>query len=89
MVRASQTRRATVQKCEFLKLYRYPFRFCRVRRQFNLMIRTVPLCESKLFVNRSCPILVLTTVLGRPRRADVKKGFKNYQEPKKAFLSRF
>ena len=50
---------------------------------------TVPLWESKLFISRSCPILVLTTVLGRPRRADVKKDVKNYQGPKKAFLSRF
>ena len=52
---------------------------------------TVPLGESKVFISRSCPILVLTTVLhvGRPRRADVKKGVKNYHVPKKAFLSRF
>ena len=32
---------------------------------------TVPLCESKLFIStsRSCPILVLTTVMGQPRHA--------------------
>jgi hypothetical protein len=50
---------------------------------------TVPLCDSKLFISRSCPILVLTTVMGRPRRADVEKDVKNYQGPKKALLSRF
>jgi hypothetical protein len=41
--------------------------------------RTVPLYESKLFINRSCLILVLTTVLGCPRRTDVKKDVKKYQ----------
>ena len=40
---------------------------------------TVLLQKSKLFISRSCPILVLTTVLGRPRRADVKNGVKIYQ----------
>ena len=50
---------------------------------------TVSLCNSKLFISRSCPILVLTTVMGRPRRADVEKDVKNYQGPKKALLSRF
>jgi hypothetical protein len=30
---------------------------------------------------RSCPILVLATVPGRPRRNDVKNGLKNYQVP--------
>ena len=30
---------------------------------------------------RSCPILVLTTVSGRPRRADAKTNVKNYQGP--------
>ena len=53
------------------------------------MQSTVPLCNSKLFISRSCPILVLTTVMGRPRRADVEKDVKNYQGPKKALLSRF
>jgi hypothetical protein len=42
---------------------------------------TIPLCESKLVISRSCLILVLTTVLGRPRRADVKNGVKNYHGP--------
>ena len=51
--------------------------------------RTISLCKSKLFISRSCPILVLTTILGRTRRAYVKKSVKNYQGPKKAFLSRF
>ena len=31
--------------------------------------------------NRSCPILVLTTVMGRRRDADAKKTVKNYQGP--------
>ena len=52
-------------------------------------LRTVSLCDSKLLISRSCPILVLTTVMGRPRRADVEKDVKNYQGPKKALLSRF
>jgi hypothetical protein len=34
---------------------------------------TVPLCNSKLFIDGHCPILVLTTVLGHPRRAGAKK----------------
>jgi hypothetical protein len=42
---------------------------------------TVPLCKNKLFISRSCPILVLTTVLCRPRRADDKNDVKNYQGP--------
>jgi hypothetical protein len=50
---------------------------------------TVPLYKSKLFISRSCPILVLRTVLGRPRRADIKKNVEKYQGPKKGFLSRF
>ena len=50
---------------------------------------TVPLLKNKLFISISCPILVLTTVMGRPRRADVEKDVKNYQGPKKALLSRF
>ena len=37
---------------------------------------TVPLLESKLFISRSCPILVLTTVLGCSRRVDVKNDVK-------------
>ena len=37
--------------------------------------------KSKLFLSRSCPILVLTTVLGCPRHTDAKNGFKNYQWP--------
>ena len=44
---------------------------------------TVPLWKSKLFISRSFPILVLTTVLCRSRRADAKKDVKNYQGPKK------
>ena len=55
----------------------------------GVLCTRVPLCESKLFISRSCLILVLTTVLGHPRRANVKKGVKNYQGPKKASLSRF
>ena len=39
----------------------------------------VPLCNITLFMRRSCLILVLTTVLGRPRRADHKKRVKTYQ----------
>jgi hypothetical protein len=35
----------------------------------------------KLFITISCPILVLTTVLGCPRRADVNDGVKNYNGP--------
>ena len=44
---------------------------------------TVPLFKRKLFMstNRSCPILVLTTVMGRRRHADAKKTVKNYQGP--------
>jgi hypothetical protein len=42
---------------------------------------TVLLYKRKLFISRSCPILVLTTVLGLPRRADVKNGVNNYQGP--------
>jgi hypothetical protein len=44
-------------------------------------ICTVPLRKSKLFISRSCPILVLTTVLIRPRQADIKNSVKNYQGP--------
>ena len=43
--------------------------------------RTVLLLNRKLFINKSCPMLVLTTVLGRPRRTDVKTDVKNYQGP--------
>ena len=42
---------------------------------------TVPLCTSKVFISRSCPILVLATVLGRPRHTDAKNDVKNYQGP--------
>jgi hypothetical protein len=37
--------------------------------------------ESKLIISRSCPFLVLTTVLRRPRHADCKNSVKNYQGP--------
>jgi hypothetical protein len=49
----------------------------------ELMHCTVPLCNGKLCtsINRSGPILVLTTVLDDPRRADVKKDVKNYHGP--------
>ena len=50
---------------------------------------TVSLCDSKLYFSRSCPILVLKKVMGRPRRADVEKDVKNDQGPKKGLLSRF
>jgi hypothetical protein len=40
----------------------------------------VSLEKIKLFISPvSCPILVLTTVLGRPRRSDGEKFVKNYQ----------
>ena len=39
---------------------------------------TVPLDKSKLFISRSCLILILTTVPGHSRHADVKKSVKNY-----------
>jgi hypothetical protein len=42
---------------------------------------TVPLCKSKLFINISWPISVLTSVLGHLRHIDAKNGVKNYQEP--------
>ena len=34
---------------------------------------TVPLRESKFFIGESCPILVLTTILSNPRRANSRK----------------
>jgi hypothetical protein len=37
--------------------------------------------KSNLLISRSCPILVLTTVMVSPRHADVKNGVKNYQGP--------
>ena len=42
---------------------------------------TVPLRKSKLFISESCPILVLTTILGNPRRANghAKNDPTNYQ----------
>ena len=43
--------------------------------------RTVSLYGIKLFISRPCPILVLTTVLGRRYRADVQNSVKNYQGP--------
>jgi hypothetical protein len=45
----------------------------------SMDLSTVPLYNSKLFISRSCLILVLTTVRGRPRRADVKNDVKNDQ----------
>jgi hypothetical protein len=47
----------------------------------NVHSDTVPLLKSKVFICRSCPILVLATILSRPRRADVKNSVKNYQGP--------
>ena len=44
-----------------------------------MSIRTVPLLKKNLFISRSCPILVLKAVLGRPRHADAKNSGKNYQ----------
>jgi hypothetical protein len=37
--------------------------------------------KDKLFISRSCPILVLTNVMGRPRHADAKVDVKSYQGP--------
>jgi hypothetical protein len=46
----------------------------------NLLATTVSLCKRKLFITRSCLILVLATVLGRPRHADDGKNtVRNYQ----------
>jgi hypothetical protein len=42
-------------------------------------VGTVPLRKIELFIGRSCPILVLTTVMGCPRHNDAKNGVKNYQ----------
>jgi hypothetical protein len=42
-------------------------------------MRTVPLYIRKLFISGSCPILVLTTVIGHPRHVDAKNDVKNYQ----------
>ena len=42
---------------------------------------TVPLYNIQLFISGSCPILVLTTVLGRPRPTDAKNIVKYYQGP--------
>jgi hypothetical protein len=42
---------------------------------------TVPLGNIKLFISGSCPILVLTNVLGRLRHTYVKDGVKNYEGP--------
>jgi hypothetical protein len=37
--------------------------------------------KKKNCITRSCPILVLTTVLGRPRHADAENDAENYQGP--------
>jgi hypothetical protein len=37
---------------------------------------TVPLCKSKVYISGPCLILVLTTILGRPRRTDAKNDVK-------------
>ena len=42
---------------------------------------TVSLWKRKLFMGGSCLILVLTNVIGHPRRADAKNDVKNYQGP--------
>jgi hypothetical protein len=34
-----------------------------------------------MFISGSCPILVLTTILGQPRHAGAKNDFKKYQGP--------
>ena len=51
----------------------------RVYTAVDLDLGTVSLRNSKLFISGSCPILVLTTVLGLPRHADSINGVKNYQ----------
>ena len=45
---------------------------------FRMYCTSVPLCNRKLFISTSCLILVLKTVLGRPRHADAKNGVENY-----------
>jgi hypothetical protein len=40
-----------------------------------------PSLKSKLFISRSCPFLVLTTILGRLRHAGAKNGAKYYKWP--------
>ena len=50
---------------------------------------TVPLFKSKYFIIRSCPILVLTTVLGQPRHASAKNSVKDYQWPTRFAYSFF
>ena len=47
----------------------------------GLLLVTVPLYKRKVFIIGSCPILVLSSVLGPQRRADDKTGVKNYQWP--------
>ena len=39
---------------------------------------TVPLCKSKLFIKRFCPILVLTTILCRLHHADASSRFPHH-----------
>jgi hypothetical protein len=41
---------------------------------------------TKIFISGSCQILVLTTVLGRPRHAYAKKRVTNYQGPTTAMI---
>jgi hypothetical protein len=48
--------------------------------QSSSSLRTVLLSKRKLFVSRSCSILVLTTVLGRLRHTDAKNDVKKYQD---------
>ena len=52
---------------------------------------TVPLLQEniKVFISGSCPILVLTTVLNRPRRTDTKNDFKHHQGPTPSEKIRF
>jgi hypothetical protein len=54
---------------------------CRPGRKIDSRADTKPLCKSKLFINGSSPILIMTWVLGHPRRADAKVDIKNYQGP--------
>jgi hypothetical protein len=45
----------------------------------HVRMATVSLHKRKLSISRSCPFLVLTIVLSRPRHADCKNSVKNYQ----------
>jgi hypothetical protein len=58
---------------------RGPYVTCVRRTEADLLKITVPLSKSKLFISRSCPILILKTVLGFLRLADVKNDLNNYQ----------